>query len=380
MNDSLPSSFFQHFNTEPVLVRAPGRINLLGEHLDYNEGWVLPAAINKEFVFALAPNQSNDFNIVAQDLNESASFSLDELHKGEGWVSYLMGVIQGILHKGKKVKGVDCMFTSNLPVGAGLSSSAALCCGFGFALNEIFQSGLTKLDLAQIAQYSEHEFAGVKCGIMDQYASLFSRKDHLILLDCREVSHDIIPFKLDGFQILLVDTNVKHDLASSAYNARRAACEEGVALLRKKNDQISTLRDVSHEALIASKEAFQKDTFLQCQYVVEEMARVKVGAQYLKENNLNGFGQLMYQSHYGLKDKYHVSCSELDFLVSIASDVGVIGSRMMGGGFGGCTLNLIEESKVENFMEIVKKRYPTQFDRIPAVYVVDTEDGVGVIS
>lgn len=380
MNDSLPSSFFQHFNTEPVLVRAPGRINLLGEHLDYNEGWVLPAAINKEFVFALAPNQSNDFNIVAQDLNESASFSLDELHKGEGWVSYLMGVIQGILHKGKKVKGVDCMFTSNLPVGAGLSSSAALCCGFGFALNEIFQSGLTKLDLAQIAQYSEHEFAGVKCGIMDQYASLFSRKDHLILLDCREVSHDIIPFKLDGFQILLVDTNVKHDLASSAYNARRAACEEGVALLRKKNDQISTLRDVSHEALIASKEAFQKDTFLQCQYVVEEMARVKVGAQYLKENNLNSFGQLMYQSHYGLKDKYHVSCSELDFLVSIASDVGVIGSRMMGGGFGGCTLNLIEESKVENFMEIVKKRYPTQFDRIPAFYVVDTEDGVGVIS
>ncbi|MEZ4947599.1 MAG: galactokinase [Cyclobacteriaceae bacterium] len=380
MNDSLPSSFFQHFNTEPVLVRAPGRINLLGEHLDYNEGWVLPAAINKEFVFALAPNQSNDFNIVAQDLNESASFSLDELHKGEGWVSYLMGVIQGILHKGKEVKGVDCMFTSNLPVGAGLSSSAALCCGFGFALNEIFQSGLTELEIAQIAQYSEHEFAGVKCGIMDQYASLFSRKDNLLLLDCREVSHDIIPFKLEGFQILLVDTKVKHDLASSAYNARRAACEEGVALLRKKNNQISTLRDVSHEALIASKEAFQKDTFLQCQYVVEEMARVKVGAQYLKENNLNGFGQLMYQSHYGLKDKYHVSCSELDFLVSIASDVGVIGSRMMGGGFGGCTLNLIEESKVENFMEIVKKSYPTQFDRIPAVYVVDTEDGVGVIS
>jgi galactokinase len=291
-----------------------------------------------------------------------------------------MGVIQGILNKGKDLKGVDCMFTSNLPVGAGLSSSAALCCGFGFALDEIFQIGLTKLDIAHIAQYSEHEFAGVKCGIMDQYASLFSRKGHSLLLDCREVSHDLIPFKLEGFQILLVDTNVKHDLASSAYNARRAACEEGVALLRKKNDQISALRDVTPEALISAREAFQKDTFLQCQYVVEEMARVKVGAQYLKENNLNGFGQLMYQSHYGLKDNYHVSCSELDFLVSIASDVGVIGSRMMGGGFGGCTINLVEESKVKNFMEIVKKRYSAQFDTIPPIYAVDTEDGVRVIS
>jgi len=255
-----------------------------------------------------------------------------------------------------------------------------MCCGFGFALNEIFQLGLTKLDLARIAQFAEHEFAGVKCGVMDQYASLFSKKDHLLWLDCRKMSHELIPLKLAGYKILLVDTKVKHDLASSAYNNRRAACEEGVSILKKKNSGITSLRDVSREELMTSKEVFQNDTFLQCQYVVEEMERVEVGGQYLKDNNLNGFGQLMYQSHDGLRDKYQVSCLELDMLVSNAADCGVTGSRMMGGGFGGCTINLIEESRVDHFVERVEKRYSDTFGTIPSIYSVSTEDGVRVIS
>lgn len=374
------SVFRDRFRADPFIIAAPGRINVLGEHLDYNDGVVLPAAINKEFVFAVAPNNSNQFNLVASDLGEEVSFSLEALSKRKGWAGYLSGVIQGIRNQGKDVKGVDGMFSSNLPVGAGLSSSAAMCCGFGFALNEIFQLGLTKLDLARIAQFAEHEFAGVKCGIMDQYASLFSKKDHLLVLDCRKMSHELIPLKLEGHKILLVDTKVKHNLASSAYNERRAACEEGVSILKKNNGQITSLRDVSREELMASKELFQNDTFLQCQYVAEEMERVEVGVQYLKDNNLNGFGQLMYQSHSGLKDKYQVSSLELDVLVSIAADGGVTGSRMMGGGFGGCTINLIEELRVEHFVECVEKRYSDVLGVIPPIYSVSTEEGVRVIS
>jgi len=377
---ALRSVFRDRFRADPFIIAAPGRINVLGEHLDYNDGVVLPAAINKEFVFAVAPNNSNQFNLVASDLGEEVSFSLEALSKRKGWAGYLSGVIQGIRNQGKDVKGVDGMFSSNLPVGAGLSSSAAMCCGFGFALNEIFQLGLTKLDLARIAQFAEHEFAGVKCGIMDQYASLFSKKDHLLVLDCRKMSHELIPLKLEGHKILLVDTKVKHNLASSAYNERRAACEEGVSILKKNNGQITSLRDVSREELMASKELFQNDTFLQCQYVAEEMERVEVGVQYLKDNNLNGFGQLMYQSHSGLKDKYQVSSLELDVLVSIAADGGVTGSRMMGGGFGGCTINLIEELRVEHFVECVEKRYSDVLGVIPPIYSVSTEEGVRVIS
>lgn len=376
----LRSAFTDHFNRDPVLIAAPGRINLLGEHLDYNSGCVLPAAIDKTFIFAMAPNHSGKFHIVAKDLGETVNFSVEELSSGKGWCSYLMGVIQGIMNHGKKPGGVDCMFSSNIPAGAGLSSSAALCCGFGFALNEIFRLELSRFDLARVAQFSEHEFAGVKCGIMDQYASLFSKKDHLLLLDCLSLSHQVVPFRLEGFKIMLIDTKVKHDLAASAYNNRREACEQGLSILKKKNNSIKSFRDAGDDDLLAAKNLFEDDVFLKCQYVVEEMARVTQGVRLLNNSSYKAFGEVMYQAHAGLRDKYEVSCAELDFLVDMAANHHVAGSRMMGGGFGGCTINLIEESMIKDFVEAVESQYTATFGASPEFHTVQPGDGVRVIS
>lgn len=377
---TLQSEFRTRFQSEPTIISAPGRINLLGEHIDYNDGLVLPTAIDKEIVFSIAPNHTRQLNCVALDYDESFSFSVDELLSGEGWISYLKGVVQGIKNKGKEIQGVDCMFSSNIPVGAGLSSSAALCCGFGFALNELFNLGLPKSELAYIAQFSEHEFAKVRCGIMDQYASLFSQKKNLLSLDCRDVSHQYVPFDLGSFELLLADTKVKHELSTTAYNDRRAACETGVALLQKGNRQIKSLRDASLDQLIDSKKLFDPEVFIQCQYVIEEIDRVTKGIVCLKKNDFVEFGQLMYQSHLGLKEKYKVSCDELDFLVELALEQKAIGSRMMGGGFGGCTINLIQSSERDSIKVALEKRYQTRFGRSPAFYTVSPQDGVRVIS
>lgn len=372
----LLSVFREKYQGEPIVVNAPGRINLLGEHLDYNLGQVMPAAIDKRIQFVISANGTDYFSITAFDLNQSRTFKINELVPEKGWLTYLKGVVQGIKNRGKEVGGVNCVFGGDIPGGAGLSSSAALCCGFAFSLNEIFDLNLTRKEIAEIAQFAEHEFAGVKCGIMDQYASLFSEPDHLLLLDCRSMEHQLIPFRQEIFSILLVDSKVKHSLADSAYNDRRKSCEEGVKILNRRYGQVNSLRDVTLKQLGEIRAEMDEITFSRCEYVLQEMERVRRGAEYLVNDDLEAFGQLMYASHQGLSQRYEVSCVETDYLVDLAKDFGLIGSRMMGGGFGGCTINLVARDQQSAFSEFVYSQYKNRFGIEPEIYPVKTARGV----
>jgi len=376
--DSISKTFQEKFHRAPLLFIAPARINLIGEHTDYNEGFVMPAAIDKHMVFAIAPSNNDRCNIYAQDFDEGATFSIHDLNPGETWVNYLMGVVDGFARRALPVGGVDCVFGGNIPAGAGLSSSAALCSGFGFALNELFHAKATRLDLAKIAQYSEHEFAGLKCGIMDMYASLFGQEEGALLLDCRSNTHELLPVHLKNYSLLLIDTKVKHSLASSAYNDRRHSCEEGVRIIHKKYPQVRSLRDVSRMMLYEHQDLMGEDTFVKCLFIVEEIERTQKAGGLLKAGDLKGFGNLMYETHRGLSQAYEVSCEELDFLVALAEeekDV-VIGSRMMGGGFGGCTINLIATDRIGAFSEKIRANYFGTFKKEPDFYPVNIAEGV----
>jgi galactokinase len=333
-------------------------------------------------VFAIAPNGSDQCRVYAFDYQEQIDFSLHELKPGPGWANYLMGVLHGLRQIGFSLRGVDCVFGSSIPVGAGLSSSAALCCGFGFALSELFNLELARLALAKIGQYSEHHFAGVKCGIMDQYASLFGVKDAALVLDCRELTHEVLPVHFDEYKLLLIDTKVKHALASTAYNERRETCEEGVRIIQKYQPEIKSLRDVNTLQLYEHQEELGDDIFIKCLFIVEEIARVQASAHLLRSNDLVGFGQKMYETHWGLSQAYEVSCEELDFLVSLVEEDRsiVIGSRMMGGGFGGCTINLVKKEKIDYIKGYVHEKYFTTFDTEPDFYLMNLSQGVHQIN
>ena len=371
--------FQEKFGREPIIVRAPGRINFIGEHTDYNNGWVLPAAINKEVYIAIASNNLNEFRVLSLNLNDYQSFGLNELKPGNKWINYLQGVMSGIHKIGFPLHGVDVLVSGNIPVGAGLSSSAALCCGFGMAYSKTFDIELSKLAIAKIAQYAEHEFAGVKCGLMDQYASLFGEKNHAVLLDCESLTHELIPFNFSDVDILLIDTKVKHTLAETAYNNRREACELGIALIMRKYD-VKSLRDVTLDILNDLKADFPDDVFRRCSFVVQEIDRTKKAAEFLKKHNIQAFGNLLYQTHEGLSKDYEVSCEEADFLVSIAKNNNkVFGARMMGGGFGGCTINLIRKEETENFKKVTHEKYIVSYQKEPDFYSITLEQGVSII-
>jgi len=373
-------TFQEKFGGKPIIVRAPGRINFIGEHTDYNNGLVLPAAIDREIFVAVAPNHTAQCQVFSPDLNESHSFSVDELNPGKNWVHYLQGVMHGIRQAGYSLSGANVMISGNIPAGAGLSSSAALCCGFGMAYSHAIGASLTKLALAKIAQYAEHHFAGVKCGLMDQYASLFGMKDLAILLDCKTLEHEYVPFQFPDIDILLIDTKVKHSLADSAYNNRREACEMGVKLVSRKHE-VHSLRDVSVSMLMEMKSGFPEDIFRRCQYVVNEMRRTRQAVKHLKENNIQAFGSLLFETHWGLSRDYEVSCGESDFLVDLAQEnKSVLGARMMGGGFGGCTLNLVKKNGTAEFREAARKKYFATFKKEPDFYSVSLEDGVTITS
>jgi galactokinase len=351
---------------------------LIGEHIDYNDGFVLPAAIDRHIAFAMAPNGLEQCRFYAIDYNERVDFSIHELKPGSHWKNYLMGVLHGLHQIGFPLKGVDCVFGSTIPVGAGLSSSAALCCGFGFALSDQFGFQLARLAIAKIAQYAEHHFAGVMCGLMDQYASLFGVKGAALLLDCRELSHEVIPLDLKDNQLLLVDSRVKHSLASTAYNDRRASCEVGVRVLQNYFSNVKSLRDVTRRMLDEHQDQMGLEVYSKCRFVVEEIDRTQEAAKYLKAGELERFGQKMFEAHWGLSKLYEVSCEELDFLVSLAEELrsAVIGSRMMGGGFGGCTINLVKKDQIDFVKGYVHEKYFATFGKEPEFYCLEPSQGV----
>jgi len=380
MKELVIQSFREQFGKEPLLASSPGRVNLIGEHTDYNQGFVLPAAIDKKIYTAIAKNETNTLNVWANQYKQKISFSLEEIYPVEGWATYLLGMIFHFRQAGHTVSGVDVVIDGNVPLGAGMSSSAAVCSAFGFALNEMFGLGLTRMDIALTGQKTEHVFAGVKCGIMDQFASLHGKKGHVIKLDCRSLDYEYIPFDFPDYKIVLVNTMVSHSLASSEYNTRRQQCEEGVSILQKYYRGISSLRDVNKEQLEMHKAELSDIVYRRCSFIVHENERLLKGCSFLNKGELKSFGELMYEAHEGLSKWYEVSCKESDFLVEKAKEFeGVMGGRQMGGGFGGCTINIVKQAEVEKFSSYITELYKKEFAVLPLIYITQIEDGAKII-
>lgn len=381
--ETIQQMFETQFGNQPTLVNAPGRINLIGEHTDYNNGFVLPAAVDKSVKIAIAKNGKDTCHLSALDIDQTFEFKIDsELTPVKvGWANYFLGVIDQIRKKGGVVnEGFDLIFSSNVPVGSGMSSSAAIECGFGYSLNTIFELGFSKVEIAKIGQLAEHTFAGVMCGIMDQFASSMGKEDHVIRLDCRSFEYEYFPAEFGGYKLVLFDSKVKHNLADSEYNIRRQQCEEGVNALQQINPQIESLRDAKMEDLLSIKSTLDPKTFDRCEYMIDEIQRVVDTCELLKSKDIIGVGNLMFETHKGLSEKYEVSCVELDELVRLAKEnSGVIGARMMGGGFGGCTINLIHKDEIENVIKKVSKGYLKSTGTETEVYNVTISDGVSIV-
>lgn len=379
---TVQQKFEELYQKKPLIASSPGRVNLIGEHTDYNEGFVLPAAIDKRMYAAIAANGTDMVNLYANEFGEHFSINLHDIkpEKTEGWQAYALGVVYNLLQKGCRVQGVDVVMDGNVPVGAGMSSSAALTSALGFALNELFGLGQSRLDLAYIGQKTEHIFAGAMVGIMDQFASLHGKAGHVMKLDCRSMHYEYIPFHFPQYKIVMVNSLVKHALGDSEYNTRRQECEEGVAIMNKYlPGKIKSLRDVPYEQLQEHRNDMNATVYNRCLYVVTENARLLQGCGMLEHGDLKGFGELMYQTHLGLSKQYEVSCPELDFLADHAYTYeGVAGTRMMGGGFGGCTINLVQEDAVEGFSQFIKEKYQQEFDKDPEIYVTQIEDGTRI--
>ncbi|MBE2206016.1 MAG: galactokinase [Saprospiraceae bacterium] len=368
--------------TDAATAQAPGRINIIGEHTDYNDGFVLPAAIgHKMTVQARRNGTPSTVHLTARATQQSFSFDLRDFSPVEkGWPNYVMGVVSELQKLGGVISGFDAEFESDVPIGSGMSSSAALECSFALALNELFGLGFDQWQLIKASQRAEHNFVGNKCGIMDQFAGVMGKKDHVMLLDCRSLDFQYFPLELGAYQLLLLNTNVSHSLASSEYNTRRAECEQGVHILQQEYPGIANLRDVNLKQIAAMEEQLPEHVFRRCRHVVSENQRVLDATKALLAGDFNAVGELMYQSHFSLQNDYEVSCPELDFLVQQTLDKDyVLGSRMMGGGFGGCTISIVEKERVAEFVEEVSSVYSRHFgiDLTPVEVVIG--DGAKVI-
>lgn len=378
------NKFKSLFKREPqILVRSPGRVNLIGEHTDYNDGFVLPAAIDKSIVFALAINNTDQFHCYSVDKDESFSTFLDakSFKKSPlGWPDYFLGVLQQLDESGYSVQGFDCVFGGDLPIGAGLSSSAALEGGVLFGLSQLNRLSLDPLNMVKMGQLAENRFVGVQCGIMDQFANIFGRAQHVVKLDCRSLEYEYHPFKAPDVFIVLCDTGVRRALASSEYNVRRKQCEEGVEIIKKRFPGVVNLRDVQREQLNDVKHEMDEVVYRRCLYVLEENERVGTACADLEAGDLEDFGRRMYESHSGLRDKYEVSCRELDILVEAATEIpGALGARMMGAGFGGCTINLVREDAFTGFSEYMEWTYKQKTERDLKIYRMQIAGGTGTV-
>lgn len=374
--DKVVNIFTTLYKEEPIIVRSPGRVNIIGEHLDYNEGFVLPAAIDKAIYIAISKRDDDSIHLHSVDYNENFEVLLHEIKPTKTWSTYILGVVDQLIKSGYKIGGFNLVLDGDVPVGAGLSSSAAVECATAFALNELFSLGIEKMEMVKISQKAEQVFAGVMVGIMDMFASMFGKKDNVIKLDCRSLDYEYIPLKLEGYKLVLFNTNVKHSLASSEYNTRRKQCEQGVALIKEHYPDVHSLRDADMNMLngcILPKDAV---IYKRCKYVVEEIERLLTGCDDLQRGDIKGLGQKMFRTHEGLSKEYEVSCAELDYLVdAVKNNESVLGARMMGGGFGGCTINIIKEEAIKDLQEKLSKQYKDAMGLELSTYVAQIENG-----
>ncbi|MEO5947680.1 MAG: galactokinase, partial [Chitinophagaceae bacterium] len=360
----------------------PGRINLIGEHTDYNDGFVLPASIDKYAYVAVQKRNDEKISLYSIDFEELHEASLNDLSSpGKHWPVYILGVVDQLHKAGFSINGFNLVICGTVPIGAGMSSSAAVECATVFALNELFGLSIAKIGMVKMAQKAEHKFAGVKCGIMDQFASMFGKSNQLIRLDCRSLEFEYVPFLMKGIKIVLLDTNVKHSLASSAYNERRMQCEKGVEIIQQYQPQVKSLRDADMKMLDKYVLPFDELVYRRCKYVVEEIERTTMACNDLKNDDIISFGKKMFETHEGLSTLYEVSCAELDFLISQVKDnPDVPGARMMGGGFGGCTINLIKEEVADDLIEKIFIAYEKELGRKLNYYHVSVEDGTSIVN
>lgn len=372
LQKKIDSTFETKFGGHGTVYASAGRINLIGEHTDYNGGFVFPGAIDKVIMAEIRTNGTEKVRVYSIDIDDYAEFGLNEEDAPkQSWARYIFGVCREILKRGGKIEGFDAVFAGNVPLGAGLSSSAALESCFAFALNDMFNgNAIDKFELARIGQSTEHNYCGVNCGIMDQFASVFGKKNHLMRLDCRSMEYEYYPFEPKGYTLVLVDSVVKHELADSPYNKRRASCERVAKRLG-----IETLRDATMEMLDAVKSDISAEDYFRAKFVIEEKERVLAVCDALVAGDYDTVGRCMYETHRGLSKDYEVSCEELDFLNDIAKECGVTGSRIMGGGFGGCTINLVKDELMPSFIATAKSRFNEAYGHEPKVYEVIISDG-----
>ena len=372
MKDKLRTAFIERFSSNPVFYASAGRINLIGEHTDYNGGFVFPGAIDKYIMTAININGTDKVRLYSVDMDQYTEFGLREEDKpAEQWACYVFGVCREVIKRGFEVKGFDAVFAGNVPLGAGLSSSAALESCFAYALNDLFNDNkISIFELALIGQSTEHNYCGVNCGIMDQFASVFGKKDCLMRLDCRSLEFKYFPFKPVGYKLVLVNSQVKHELVDSPYNKRRESCERVAKTLG-----VETLRDADISMLEAAKNQISDEDYKRAVYVIGEKQRVLDVCEALEKGDYETVGQRMYETHHGLSKDYEVSCEELDFLNDVAKECGVTGSRIMGGGFGGCTINLVKEELYDTFVQSAKTKFNEKYGIEPIIIDVVISDG-----